>query len=164
MLLSSPVVASCLSLFRFLSHLLFHFFVPSSSLPPSFIRPVHGRAVAQPISLRALTAKIRFRSQASPYGICGQSGSVIGFSPCTRFTAAIFISPLLRTHSITYHRRCNLSNLKHLSVTRFKTRFPSSIKRTVGRQFAIPVINIIVISLLIFLLSLHKGCSLYNHS
>jgi hypothetical protein len=74
-------VASCLSLFRFLSHPLFHFFAPSSSFPPPLIRPVCGRAVVQVISLRPLTAKSRVRSQASLYGICGQSDS---FRRCFR--------------------------------------------------------------------------------
>jgi hypothetical protein len=43
-----------------------------------------GRARAQAVSHRHLTAKARVRPQASPWGTCGgKSGSGTGYSPCT---------------------------------------------------------------------------------
>jgi hypothetical protein len=43
-----------------------------------------GRAMAQAVSRRPLTAEARFRSRVGPCGICGgQSGTGTGFSPST---------------------------------------------------------------------------------
>jgi hypothetical protein len=45
---------------------------------------VEGRAMAQAVSLRPLTAEARVRSRVSPCGICGgQSSTGTGFSPNT---------------------------------------------------------------------------------
>jgi hypothetical protein len=41
---------------------------------------IHGRAMAQAVSLRSLTAEAWFRDGVNPCGICcGQSGSGTGF-------------------------------------------------------------------------------------
>jgi hypothetical protein len=41
-----------------------------------------GRAMAQAVSRRSLTAEARVRSRVSQFGICGgQSGTGTGFSP-----------------------------------------------------------------------------------
>jgi hypothetical protein len=43
-----------------------------------------GRAMAQAVSRRPLTAEAEVRSRVRPYGICGgQSGTGTGFSPST---------------------------------------------------------------------------------
>ena len=51
---------------------------------------VSGRAMAQAVSRRPLTAEARFRSRVSPCGFCGgQSGAGTGFSPSTPFPLPI---------------------------------------------------------------------------
>jgi hypothetical protein len=69
-----------------------------------------GRAMAQAVSRRPLTAEARVRSQFSPCGICsGQSGTGTGFSP------EYFSFPL----SISFHR-CFITwkneKINHLSL------------------------------------------------
>jgi hypothetical protein len=58
-----------------------------------------GRAMAQAVSLRPLTAEARVRSRVSPCGICGgQSGTGTGFSSSTSIFPCQFHStgaPLL---------------------------------------------------------------------
>jgi len=117
--------------FTFLSHLplfLFHLFALSMAVP----------------WLRRLAFDFwprRFGFDPRPVRI-GFVGRVAVWSVILlvlRFSVAIFISPMLPTHSVTCHWRYILSAVKRFSVTRFKTRFPSSIKRTVDRQFATPV-------------------------
>jgi hypothetical protein len=58
-----------------------------------------GRAMAQAVSRRPLTAEVRFRSRVSPCGICvGRCGTGTGFS------SEYFGFPL----SITFHR-CSIT-------------------------------------------------------
>jgi hypothetical protein len=58
-----------------------------SSFPACFVLQKNrhlGRAMAQALSHRPLTAEARVRSRVSPCGICGgQSGTGTGFSPST---------------------------------------------------------------------------------
>jgi hypothetical protein len=56
-----------------------------------------GRAMAQAVSRRPLTAEARVRSRISPCGNCGeQSGTGTGFSPrVLRFSPVNFIPPVL---------------------------------------------------------------------
>jgi hypothetical protein len=55
-----------------------------------------GRAMAQAVSRRSLTAEARVRSRVSPFGICGgQSGTGAGFSRVLRFSPVNFIPPVL---------------------------------------------------------------------
>jgi hypothetical protein len=55
-----------------------------------------GRAMAQAVSHRPLTAEARVRSQVSPCGVCGgQSGTGTGFSPSCRFSPVNFIPLVL---------------------------------------------------------------------
>jgi hypothetical protein len=55
-----------------------------------------GRAMAQAVSRRPLTAEARVRSRISPCEICGeQSGTGTGFSPSCRFSPVNFIPPVL---------------------------------------------------------------------
>jgi hypothetical protein len=56
-----------------------------------------GRAMAQAVSRRHLTAEAWFRSRVSPCGICGgQSGTGTGFFPQElRFSPVNFIQPVL---------------------------------------------------------------------
>jgi hypothetical protein len=52
-----------------------------------------GRAMAQAVSRRPLTAEARVRSRVSPCGLCGgQSGTGTGFSPSTSVLAYQFNS------------------------------------------------------------------------
>jgi hypothetical protein len=56
----------------------------------------HGRAMAQAVSRRPLTADARVRSRVSPYEICGgQSRTGTGFSPSCRFSLVNFIPLVL---------------------------------------------------------------------
>jgi hypothetical protein len=51
---------------------------------PSALHPGNGRAMAQAVSRRPLTAEVRVRCRVSPCGICGgQSGIGTGFSQST---------------------------------------------------------------------------------
>jgi hypothetical protein len=55
-----------------------------------------GRAMAQAVSRRPLTAEARVRSRVSPCEICGgQSGTGTGFSPSCWFSLANFIPLVL---------------------------------------------------------------------
>jgi hypothetical protein len=55
-----------------------------------------GRAMAQAISRRPLTAEARVRSRVSPCEISGgQSGTGTGFSPSCRFSPVDFIPLVL---------------------------------------------------------------------
>jgi hypothetical protein len=54
-----------------------------------------GRAMAQAVSRRPLTAEAWVRSQVSPCGICGgQRGTGTGFSPSTSVVPVNFIPPV----------------------------------------------------------------------
>jgi hypothetical protein len=58
--------------------------------------PSYGRAMAQAVSRRPLTAEARVRSRFSPIGICdGQSGTGTGFPQVLRFSPVSFIPPVL---------------------------------------------------------------------
>jgi hypothetical protein len=60
------------------------------------VRHAKGRAMAQAVSRRPLTAEARVRSRVSPCGICGgQSGTGTGFSPSTLVFLVNFIPPML---------------------------------------------------------------------
>jgi hypothetical protein len=64
----------------------------------AFSIPSHGpgRAMAQAVSRRPLTAEAWVRSQVSPCEICGgQSDTGTGFSPSCRFSPVNFIPLLL---------------------------------------------------------------------
>jgi len=69
---------------------------------------------AHEFSHHRFVAKIRFRSQAGPFGICGgQSGTGTCFYPSTWFSLSVcFIPPMLHTHppSPTLYE---LSNRQH---------------------------------------------------
>jgi hypothetical protein len=71
------------------------------------LRSELGRAVAQAVSRRPLTAEALVRSRVSPCGICGgQSGTGTGFSPRTSVFACQFHStgaPLLGKTKKTNH-------------------------------------------------------------
>jgi hypothetical protein len=55
-----------------------------------------GRAMAQAVSRRPLTAEARVRSRVSPCGVCGgQSGTGTGLSPTCRFPPVNFIPLVL---------------------------------------------------------------------
>jgi hypothetical protein len=55
-----------------------------------------GRATAQAVSRRPLTAEARVPSRVSPCEICGgQSGTGIGFSPSSQFSPVNFIPLVL---------------------------------------------------------------------
>jgi hypothetical protein len=57
---------------------------------------IYGRAMAQAVSRRPLTAEVRVHSRVSPCVICGgQSGTGTGFSPVLRFSPVNFIPPVL---------------------------------------------------------------------
>jgi hypothetical protein len=57
---------------------------------------ITGRAMAQAVSRRPLTAETRVRSQVNPCEICGgQSGTGTGFSPSCRFSLVNFIPLVL---------------------------------------------------------------------
>ena len=61
-----------------------------------------GRAMAQAVSRRPLTAETRIRSQASPCGICGaQSGTATGFSTSTSVFHSQFHSTGAHIHGKT---------------------------------------------------------------
>jgi hypothetical protein len=56
------------------------------------IKIADGRAIAQAVSRRPLTAEARVRSRVSPCEICGgQSGTGTGFSPSCRVSPVNFI-------------------------------------------------------------------------
>jgi hypothetical protein len=58
-----------------------------------------GRAMAQAVSHRPLTAEVHVRSQDSAYELCGeQSGTLTGFSPRTSVSPPSIIPPTLHTH------------------------------------------------------------------
>jgi hypothetical protein len=59
-----------------------------------------GRAMAQAVSHRPLTAEARVRARVNPCGICGgQSGTGIGFSPSSSFFPCQYHSTVvLHTH------------------------------------------------------------------
>jgi hypothetical protein len=66
-----------------------------------------GLDMAQAVSRRLLTAEARVQFQASQCGFYGgQSGIGTGFSPSTSVSPVSIITPMLRTHSLIYHRRC----------------------------------------------------------
>jgi hypothetical protein len=53
-----------------------------------------GRAKAQVISRRSLTAEARVHARVNPYGICGgQSGTETGFSPSSSVLTCQYIFP-----------------------------------------------------------------------
>jgi hypothetical protein len=55
-----------------------------------------GRARAQAVSRRPLTAEAQVRSRVSPCGVCGgQSGNGTDFSPSCRFSSVNFIPLVL---------------------------------------------------------------------
>jgi hypothetical protein len=57
------------------------------------VTSVSGRAMAQSVSCRLLTAEAWVRSRVSPYGICGgQSGTGTGFSPSSSVVRCQFHS------------------------------------------------------------------------
>ena len=62
---------------------------------------MRGRAMAEAISRRPLTAEARVRSRVSPCGICGgQSGTGTGFSRVLRLFVVSIITPMLHNHSL----------------------------------------------------------------
>jgi hypothetical protein len=71
----------------------------------------YGRAMAQAVSRRPLTAEAQVRSRVSPCDICGgQSGSGTGFSPSCRFsTGAPLIVKLGKKNAHLQHRGCTRS-------------------------------------------------------
>ena len=119
-----PFFASCLSLFRFLSHSLFNFFPH----PPLFILHLFTLCMAVPW-LRRLPfclwpRRVGFDSRPVSMGFVGRIAAwqvillvsrffATNFSSpmLLRFSASNFISPMLHTHSVTNHRRYALSNL-----------------------------------------------------
>jgi hypothetical protein len=68
----------------------------------SFSNTGLGRAMAQVVSRRSLTAEARVRARVNPCGICGgQSGTGTGFSPITSvFPCQYHSTVALRTHII----------------------------------------------------------------
>jgi hypothetical protein len=61
-----------------------------------------GRAMAQAVSRRPLTAEARFRSGVSPCGICGgQNGTGTGFSPSNSVLSCQFHSTGAPLHGKT---------------------------------------------------------------
>jgi hypothetical protein len=53
-----------------------------------------GRAMAQAVSRRSLTAESRIRDGVNPYGLCGgQSGTGTGFSPSSSVSPVNIIPP-----------------------------------------------------------------------
>jgi hypothetical protein len=63
---------------------------------------VSGRAMAQVVSRRPLTAEARVRARVNPCGICGgQSGTGIGFSPSSSvFPCQCHSTVAVETHII----------------------------------------------------------------
>jgi hypothetical protein len=61
-----------------------------------------GRAMAQVVSRRPLTAEARVRARVNSYGICGgQSGTGTGFSPSSSvFPCQYHSTVALQTHTI----------------------------------------------------------------
>jgi hypothetical protein len=66
------------------------------------VRSQEGRAMAQVVSGRTLTADARVRARVNPCGICGgQSGTGTGFSPSSSVSLSIYHSTVaLQTHII----------------------------------------------------------------
>jgi hypothetical protein len=62
--------------------------------------PEKGRAMAQAVSRRPLTAEYRVRARVNPCGICdGQSGNATGFSPTSSvFPCQYHSTVVLHTH------------------------------------------------------------------
>jgi hypothetical protein len=59
-----------------------------------------GRAIAQAVSRRLLTAEARFRAQNSQWGFCGgQSGTGTGFIQVLRFSPVTIIPAMLYVHA-----------------------------------------------------------------
>jgi hypothetical protein len=59
-----------------------------------------GRAMAQAVSRRPLTAEARVRSRVSPCGICGgQSGTGTGFPPSTSVSLVSFFVFITGLHN-----------------------------------------------------------------
>jgi hypothetical protein len=72
---------------------------PSLQLQASDLTDVRGRAIAQAISRRLLTAAARIRAQVMAYWICGgESGTGAGFLRVLRFPLPILI-PATASHS-----------------------------------------------------------------
>jgi hypothetical protein len=63
---------------------------------------IEGRAMAQVVSRRPLTAEARVRARVNPCGICGaQSGTGTGFSPSSSVLPCQYHSTVaLQTHII----------------------------------------------------------------
>jgi hypothetical protein len=79
-----------------------------------------GRAMAQAVSRRPLTAEARVRSLVGPCVICGgQSGTGTGFSPITSVFLCQFHStggPLLGKNGKTNHLHRRLSQCRTISL------------------------------------------------
>ena len=74
-----------------------------------------GRAMAQAVSPRPLTAEALVRSRVSPCGICGrQSGTGTGFSRSTPFPPVSVIPSMPHTPSFVYYRRCIVLATEHI--------------------------------------------------
>jgi hypothetical protein len=59
-----------------------------------FVDERHGRAMAQVVSRRSLTAEARVRAWVNPCGICGgQSGTGTGFSPSSSVFPCHYVIP-----------------------------------------------------------------------
>ena len=134
-------ISSSLSLFSHPPLFLLHLFALSMAVP--WLRRIAFGLWPRRVGFDPRPVRMGFVSRVAVWSVfllVLRFSFAIFFSPILhRFSAAVLISPMLPTHSVTYHRRYILSTVKRLSVTRFKTLFPSSIKRTVGRKFATPV-------------------------
>jgi hypothetical protein len=74
--------------------------VDNGSAASVSLTPIVGRAMAQVVSRRPLTAEDRVRARVNPCGICGgQSGSRTGFSPSSSvFSCQYHSTVALQTH------------------------------------------------------------------
>jgi hypothetical protein len=60
------------------------------------VKVLDGRAMAEAVSRRPLSAEARVRALVSPYGICGgQSGTGTGFSSSSSVSPVNIITPSL---------------------------------------------------------------------